>query len=919
MAENALKYLVSRINKDNGCLRGIKLRLDVQRLKPHNSFDASKKACYQIGRGVASVMGPDDPYLSSHVSSICNALDIPHFEIGPNVFQQNRVPSSINIHPDLSVLNSLYHDILEYYQWKDFVILYGDHERLLLLQSIYGTNLLRRPSIILRHATRSNMREIVKSLKNPDRKEHKHVFVDLDVETTQMMLRYALQEGIIDGLHHFILANPDTEAIPMDDYKHNHLNLTVIRLVKKGNASVQEVLKDMRSWERKTNKTVLNGSNFIKTRVALTYDAGLLFANALEALNKSASIYMGNLSCSDTKTWALGSSLYNYINRVQGVEGLTGSIRIDNGLRVSNVEFDILKLTDTDEALQKVGTWSTEKGLNITEPPTLKVRHFANQTLLITSRLEKPYVQLKKQDSTKPALEGNDRYEGFCIDLLSEISKIVGFEYEIELVPDGQYGIVNDKGEWTGMVRELIDGRADLAVAALTISYLRERSIDFTKPFLNLGISILFKVPKGETPGIFSFLNPLAVEIWIYIVLAYLAVSFTMFILARFSPYEWYNPHPCNPQTDEVRNVFNLSNSCWFTVGTLMQQGSDINPRAVSTRIVGGIWWFFTLIIISSYTANLAAFLTVERMVSPIESAEDLSKQTDIEYGTLEGGSTMTFFRESKIPTYQRMWAFMESRTPNVFTRTTEDGIERVKHSNYAYLMESTMLEYAIHRDCELMQVGGLLDSKGYGIGTPMGSPYRDQISMAILELQEGGRIQILYNKWWKNTGTCNRENAKKQDSKASALGLQNIGGVFVVLLAGLALSVVIAILEFTWNSKKNARTDKQSLCSEMGEELRFAVNCYGSNKRPALRRTCSVCKLGHPTVAHTHSPNGNHRDHRDHRDHRRNSHLSISYTDADANGHLQMREIRDGYLAVPDREGYSSDTNHDCRRHELT
>ena len=84
-----------------------------------------------------------------------------------------------------------------------------------------------------------------------------------------------------------------------------------------------------------------------------------------------------------------------------------------------------------------------------------------------------------------------------------------------------------------------------------------------------------------------------------------------------------------------------------FVVGTLMQQGSDINPRAVSTRIVGGMWWFFTLIIISSYTANLAAFLTVERMITPIENAEDLAKQTTILYGTIAGGSTMTFFRVS--------------------------------------------------------------------------------------------------------------------------------------------------------------------------------------------------------------------------------------------------------------------------------
>ena len=83
----------------------------------------------------------------------------------------------------------------------------------------------------------------------------------------------------------------------------------------------------------------------------------------------------------------------------------------------------------------------------------------------------------------------------------------------------------------------------------------------------------------------------------------------------------------------------------WFTVGSLMQQGSDLTPKSISTRMIAAMWWFFTLIMISSYTANLAAFLTVERMESPIESAEDLAKQTKIKYGCLESGSTRAFFR----------------------------------------------------------------------------------------------------------------------------------------------------------------------------------------------------------------------------------------------------------------------------------
>ncbi|XP_066250743.1 glutamate receptor ionotropic, kainate 2-like isoform X8 [Euwallacea similis] len=394
--------------------------------------------------------------------------------------------------------------------------------------------------------------------------------------------------------------------------------------------------------------------------------------------------------------------------------------------------------------------------------------------------------------------------------------------------------------------------KADLAVGSMTINYARESVIDFTKPFMNLGISILFKVPSSPQTRLFSFMNPLAPDIWMYALSAYVLVSITMFVVARFSPYEWQSPHPCDFENEQLKNQFSLPNSFWFTIGTLMQQGSDLNPKATSTRIVGGIWWFFTLIIISSYTANLAAFLTVERMITPIENAEDLASQTEIPYGTLESGSTMTFFRDSMIETYKKMWRFMENRKPSVFVPTYEEGIKKVLEGNYAFLMESTMLDYVVQRDCNLTQIGGLLDSKGYGIATPMGSPWRDKISLAILELQEKGEIQMLYDKWWKNTGeTCTR-NDKGKESKANSLGVDNIGGVFVVLLCGLAFAVLIAIMEFCYNSKRNAIAERrspitphQSICSEMGGELCFALQCRGSRQRPALRRQCSKCLSG--------------------------------------------------------------------------
>ena len=71
-----------------------------------------------------------------------------------------------------------------------------------------------------------------------------------------------------------------------------------------------------------------------------------------------------------------------------------------------------------------------------------------------------------------------------------------------------------------------------------------------------------------------SFMNPLAVDIWMYILLAYILVSITIWIVARFSPYEWASPDPCDLTAGLVfQNDFTLPNSFWFAIGTLMQQG----------------------------------------------------------------------------------------------------------------------------------------------------------------------------------------------------------------------------------------------------------------------------------------------------------------------------------------------------------
>ncbi|KAM7307981.1 glutamate receptor ionotropic, kainate 2 isoform X3, partial [Ixodes scapularis] len=189
---------------------------------------------------------------------------------------------------------------------------------------------------------------------------------------------------------------------------------------------------------------------------------------------------------------------------------------------------------------------------------------------------------------------------------------------------------------------------ADLALADLTITYSRDEAVDFTTPFMTLGIGILFRKPQ-ENQALLFFLSPLSVDVWLCMAVAYLGVSLLLCLVARFSPAEYYyseNTQLCDHHSGcPLRNRFTLLNSLWFTISAIMQQGCENSPRSVPARVIAASWWFFSFVVISSYTANLASFLTRERLRSPIDSAEDLARQSHIRYGCVRSGSTEAFFK----------------------------------------------------------------------------------------------------------------------------------------------------------------------------------------------------------------------------------------------------------------------------------
>ncbi|KAK2532714.1 Grik4 [Columba guinea] len=844
----------NRINRAPERAGKAKVEVDIFELLRDSEYETAETMCQILPKGVVGVLGPSSsPASSSIISNICGEKEVPHFKVAPEEFLKLQLQrfTTLNLHPSNTDISVAVAGILKFFNCTTACLICAKAECLLNLEKLLRQFLISKDTLSVRMLDDS--RDPTPLLKEIRDDKTATIIVHANASMSHTILQKAAELGMASAYYTYIFTNlvftllcasaagtgkARTVHIAMDFYLHiavdaqieivesvflggaqttgitgriklpaapsttrlvlsmgvmkrllkefslqrldsqmdDRVNILGFSIFNQSHAFFQEFVQSLnQSWQENCDHAPFTGPALSS---ALLFDAVYAVVTAVQELNRSQEIGVKPLSCGSAQIWQHGTSLMNYLR-----------------MRVVISPFLILPtpLSRCQEKIKtiEIGHWHVSEGLSMDNrifSSNISDSLF-NTTLIVTTILENPYLMLKWNHQE---LEGNDRYEGFCVDMLKELAEILRFNYKIHLVGDGVYGVPEANGTWTGMVGELIARKADLAVAGLTITAEREKVIDFSKPFMTLGISILYRVHMGRKPGYFSFLDPFSPGVWLFMLLAYLAVSCVLFLVARqvpelpischfrLTPYEWYSPHPCS-------------------------QGR----------------------------CNLL------RMDVPIESVDDLADQTAIKYGTIHGGSSMTFFQNSRYQTYQRMWNYMYSKQPSVFVKSTEEGIARVLNSNYAFLLESTMNEYYRQRNCNLTQVGGLLDTKGYGIGMPVGSVFRDDFDLAILQLQENNRLEILKRKWWEG-GKC----PKEEDHRAKGLGMENIGGIFVVLICGLIVAIFMAMLEFLW-SLRHSEQSEVSVCQEMVTELRNIILCKDSfhprRRRGGMIRTRPV------------------------------------------------------------------------------
>ncbi|CAG9860825.1 unnamed protein product [Phyllotreta striolata] len=818
--EAALREAVREINEfDND----INLRVIVEHIERDNPYEAIKATCDLLEEGIVGIFGPFSEDNSNTVQSICDLKEIPHIEARWDDYPQNG--TLVNVYPFPDTLTKTYYDLITAWGWKNFVILYENNES---LQRVGELTKLFDPKvhrIVVRQLNSAksggNYRSVLKEVWRADAT---HFLLDCSIEILEEVLRQAQQVGLMTNKHHFIITNLDLHTIELMPYQYSETNITGMRFVDPENPDLTEKSATIHSEDP---LQIFMGYK-MKLSEALMYDAVKMFVEALKASEPlveptSISCYNGN------DKLRTGTTIVNMMKSLE-YPGLTGFIKFDiKGFR-TNFALDVFELMEGGQTV--VGHWNESKipPLNISrinllqEDPGDDIR---NKSFKVMITLTEPYGM--RVESTD-LLFGNDQYEGFAIDIIKELSALRGFNYTFLVRADASNG-EQDKntGKWNGIIGDLIDGVADIAICDLTITMKRAQAVDFTGPFMMLGISILYQKPTKAPPSFFSFADPFAFEVWKLLMLSWIGVSLILFMLGRISPAEWENPYPCIEEPEYLVNQLDLRNCVWFITGSIMQQGSEIELKSISTRMIAGMWWFFTLLMVSSYTANLAAFLTSEKPDPHFNNLHELVENAEfkeIKVGAKSGGATEQFFMDKykadETSDFGKAYKLMEKTKETLKINDNKDGVAEAQKGHYAFFMEDQSIEYETQRKCDLTQVGEKLDEKGYGIAMRKNSSYRNSLSTAILKLQNDGVLDKLKRKWWeerKGGGQCYDDGAS---GDAAAMNLSAVEGVFWVTIGGSIIAVICALLECLMYTLRKAKRTKIPFSEAFMDEAKF-------------------------------------------------------------------------------------------------
>jgi ABC-type amino acid transport substrate-binding protein len=309
-------------------------------------------------------------------------------------------------------------------------------------------------------------------------------------------------------------------------------------------------------------------------------------------------------------------------------------------------------------------------------------------------------VRVGVREAAPFAFRGDDgEWRGIAVKLWQDMAESASIDYEF--VPHSL----------TELLQALETGNIDIGVAALTVSQEREAQFDFTNPFMRSGLAIATEAsPSG----------------WLHTARRFISLPFLTAagaltgVLLIFGLLIWWFEHRHNDEFGGS-TAEGIGSGFWWSAVTMTTVGyGDKAPKTLGGRIVGLIWMFGAIIIISGFTAAIASSLTVGSLQTRIQDLDDLR---GAKVAVLRDSSASVFLNKERVR-FRQFDTLKEA-----VSALADSKIDAVVH-------DAPMLKYELKLQAHdhLHVLPNRIEDQYYAFGLRDDLPLREVLNRALLK-----------------------------------------------------------------------------------------------------------------------------------------------------------------------------------------
>ncbi|CAF4619855.1 unnamed protein product [Rotaria sp. Silwood1] len=396
--------------------------------------------------------------------------------------------------------------------------------------------------------------------------------------------------------------------------------------------------------------------------------------------------------------------------------------------------------------------------------------------------------------------QNTTKFTGYVPDLIELLADKIGFIPNIQLAPLNQ--------TYSGLIQAVVNGQYDIVLGDVTVTAIRRELVGFSNAIFDNSLRIIMRKTPYVTIELLSFLKPFSRNLWL-LVLGACIYAALLICLVEKNDNEIFQNRSISSQ---------ITMSIWYSFGNIVGYGVDFHVNTAAGRLLTAGLYMLSLILVATYTANLASDLTISKSKDIISGINDIKNgkiphnRIGIRIGTV---SEDYYLRE--ISSGSRNYYPLKSRQ-DLYDSLLAGIID-------ASFMDIGTGEYITNNIyCNLTLIEDDFDKGVFGIVTPKEWLYTKDLDVNILLLRESGQLDDLRQKWFK------KRNCPNLDETSISMEIDSMSGLFLIF----ALITFLSLLLSIWSKRLIIKDNLLNILHRKGFLLKKKANMIKQSSKPS-------------------------------------------------------------------------------------